>query len=61
MKLSDIFKDQPQTALHMKKRKKNNSRKSKTKSLTWDPFGGMIGYPGGTSGRQMHGAVGHDS
>lgn len=61
MKLSDILKNQPLTAFHMHKRRKNNPRKSKTKSLTWDPFGGMSGYSGGYKGRQMHGTTGHDS
>lgn len=62
MKMSDIFDDQPLIALHMYKRKQNKrKRRAKTPSLTWDPFGGMSGYSGGYSGKQMHGAIGHDS
>lgn len=61
MKLSTIFKDQPLIALHAKKRKLNHKKKQrKTPTLTWDPFGGMSGYPDIHTGRMKHGATSRD-
>ena len=43
--------------LRAKKKTKSKTAKrrvTKTDTLTWDPFGGMTGYPGGEAGQMMN-------